>query len=198
MIGSVKGIIEMVRQESVVVQTASGIGFEVIVGKTDGYYKDKEATFLTYMQTREDGMSLFGFREESAYELFCSLIKIKGIGPKTAISMLAALPADEMLAAIETADVKVLKSLPGIGAKTASQMILDLKGKVVLPEQKAAKAPAKALNPVWQTTKDALLSLGYKPAALAELEEEMNAKAGMKEDEMLRKSLQWLAMKNGI
>ncbi|MCF0260512.1 MAG: Holliday junction branch migration protein RuvA [Erysipelotrichaceae bacterium] len=198
MIAYVSGTILAVRTESVVVQTAAGIGFEVITGKTDGFYKEKEVSFLTWMQAREDGMSLYGFQEESAYRLFCSLIKIKGIGPKTAISMLTALPAEEMTAAIESADVKVLKSLPGIGAKTASQMILDLKGKVVLPEQKTSSAPAKALNPVWASTKEALIALGYKSQALSELEKEMNEKTGMKEDEMLRKSLQWLALKNGI
>lgn len=195
MIASLNGKVIALRKQSILLEV-NGIGFEVLISNPEHYKLHQDIFMYTYMQTREDGMSLFGFDKEEEYELFCSLIKIKGIGPKTAIGMFKALSADEMLLAIENGDVKVLKSLPGIGAKTASQMILDLKGKVVLPAQDVRKPVID--NPAWQQTKEALLALGYKSFQLADLEEEMADKTGWSTDEMLRKSLQRLALRNGV
>ncbi len=198
MIASLKGTVLKIRSESLILDV-HGIGFEVIVGKTDGFSEGSELFLYTYLQSREDGQVLFGFRDETEYDLFVQLIKIKGIGPKTAVNMLSAMSSSAMLQAIETGDLKALKSLPGIGAKTASQIILDLKGKIVVEE----KEPQPDLfnhsaNPVWNETVQALDSLGYKPAQIQFLEEEMSRKVGLTANEMLKMCLKKLAANAGF
>lgn len=90
-----------------------------------------EVILYTYQHVREDAITLFGFPTMEEHDLFLQLISVNGVGPKTALGMLGVCPAKNMIAAIENNDVKVLKGLPGIGAKTASQIVLDLKGKLV-------------------------------------------------------------------
>ena len=99
----------------------------------------------------------------------------------------------EMIEAIENDDIKKLKSLPGIGAKTAGQIVLDLKGKFVSLET----SDGATSNPVWGQVQDALLSLGYKTNQLTKIKKELeNTELG--EDEMLRQALILLAKRNGV
>ena len=98
-----------------------------------------------------------------------------------------------MIEAIENDDIKKLKSLPGIGAKTAGQIVLDLKGKFVSLET----SDGAISNPVWGQVQDALLSLGYKTNQLTKIKKELeNTELG--EDEMLRQALILLAKRNGV
>lgn len=194
MIAFVEGNVRLVRKESVVLDV-HGIGYEVFVANPMAYPKDSWQFFYTYMAVREDAVILYGFAGEDEYEIFCRLINVKGIGPKTAMKALAVMGGQEMLKAIEEENVAALKKLPGIGAKSAGQIILDLKGKVILSDSAKASQPA---NPVWKETREALLSLGYKPAALESLEQEMIGNTTDSVDVMLRKCLQYLAARNGV
>ena len=98
-----------------------------------------------------------------------------------------------MIEAIENDDIKKLKSLPGIGAKPAGQIVLDLKGKFVSLET----SDGAISNPVWGQVQDALLSLGYKTNQLTKIKKELeNTELG--EDEMLRQALILLAKRNGV
>ena len=129
------------------------------------------------------------------YEVYLAnaLINVKGIGPKTAQTMLSVCSGKEMIEAIENDDIKKLKSLPGIGAKTAGQIVLDLKGKFVSLET----SDGATSNPVWGQVQDALLSLGYKTNQLTKIKKELeNTELG--EDEMLRQALILLAKRNGV
>ena len=128
------------------------------------------------------------------YDVFMRLINVKGIGPKTALNLLVACPAKEMVEAIENDDIKRLKALPGIGAKTASQIVLDLKGKFVSTPSKEDAIS----NPVWQECQEALIALGYKPVALNAIKKELSARKDLKADEMLRLALSMIAKRNGV
>ena len=99
-----------------------------------------------------------------------------------------------MIQAIEEDDVKLLKSLPGIGAKTASQIVLDLKGKFVSVETKEETIS----NPVWKETQEALVALGYKVNQLSGVRKELANKADLNVNEMLRMALAILAKRNGV
>lgn len=191
MIASVEGQIIRIRPESLLINV-HGIGFELFVANPGSYQLNSNVFFWTFMQVREEGMTLFGFPDEKAYELFVRLIKIRGIGCKTALNMLGAMDAAHMLEAIEHGDLKALKSLPGIGSKTASQIILDLQGKIVLP---ASEGPVQNtfFEPAWAETKEALLALGYKPVQLAGLEKEFGHRNDLSVDELLRLCLQRFA-----
>ena len=197
MIAMLKGTVFKIRHDSLILEVG-GIGFEVFVGDTLDFRHGEELTLYTYLQNREDGQVLFGFKDESAHDLFIRLIKIKGIGPRTAVNMLTKMSASDMAKAIETGDLKTLKSLPGIGAKTASQIILDLKGQIVIEEKDERAKPKRSANQIWAETMEALDALGYKPAQIAFLDEEMSGKVGLSSNEMLKICLKKLAMASGL
>lgn len=193
MIAFVSGKVKLIRKETIVIDV-QGIGYEVYTGNTFQFSLNQEVFLYTYQHVREDAILLFGFIEEQDYDVFMRLINVKGIGPKTALNLLVACPAKEMVEAIENDDIKRLKALPGIGAKTASQIVLDLKGKFVsMPSKEDAIS-----NPVWQECQEALIALGYKPVALNAIKKELSAREDLKADEMLRLALSMIAKRNGV
>lgn len=192
MIAFVNGIVKIIRNDRVVLDVR-GVGYEVYLANALSQKMNEELFLYTYQHVREDAILLFGFIKEEDYEVFMRLINVKGIGPKTAQTMLSVCSGKEMIEAIENDDIKRLKSLPGIGAKTAGQIVLDLKGKFVSLE--TSDSPVS--NPVWTQVQDALLSLGYKTNQLTKIKKEFeNTELG--EDEMLRQALILLAKRNGV
>ena len=163
----------------------------------------QEAVVYTYFQVREDAMSLYGFLNRQDREMFRQLIGVNGIGPKAALGLLGALRPDDLRLAILTGDVKAISRAPGIGAKTAQRIILDLKDKVsaeeMFPSVTASDGGAKAPEAVSLTAEsareavDALVALGYsnleasKAVKQVEVTEEMDAEA------VLKASLKYLA-----
>ena len=192
MIAFVNGVVRIIRNDRVVLDV-HGVGYEVYLANALSQKMGDELFLYTYQHVREDAILLFGFLKEEDYEVFMRLINVKGIGPKTAQTMLSVCSGKEMIEAIENDDIKKLKSLPGIGAKTAGQIVLDLKGKFVSLE--TSDSPVS--NPVWTQVQDALLSLGYKTNQLTKIKKEFeNTELG--EDEMLRQALILLAKRNGV
>ena len=192
MIAFVNGLVKIIRNDRVVLDV-HGVGYEVYLANALSQKMNEELFLYTYQHVREDAILLFGFIKEEDYEVFMRLINVKGIGPKTAQTMLSVCSGKEMIEAIENDDIKRLKSLPGIGAKTAGQIVLDLKGKFVSLE--TSDSPVS--NPVWTQVQDALLSLGYKTNQLTKIKKEFeNTELG--EDEMLRQALILLAKRNGV
>lgn len=192
MIAFVNGIVKIIRNDRVVLDV-HGVGYEVYLANALSQKMNEELFLYTYQHVREDAILLFGFIKEEDYEVFMRLINVKGIGPKTAQTMLSVCSGKEMIEAIENDDIKRLKSLPGIGAKTAGQIVLDLKGKFVSLE--TSDSPVS--NPVWTQVQDALLSLGYKTNQLTKIKKEFeNTELG--EDEMLKQALILLAKRNGV
>ena len=192
MIAFVNGVVRIIRNDRVVLDV-HGVGYEVYLANALSQKMGDELFLYTYQHVREDAILLFGFLKEEDYEVFMRLINVKGIGPKTAQTMLSVCSGKEMIEAIENDDIKKLKSLPGIGAKTAGQIVLDLKGKFVSLET----SDGATSNPVWGQVQDALLSLGYKTNQLTKIKKELgNTELG--EDEMLRQALILLAKRNGV
>lgn len=132
MIGFVKGKILSLTPETALIETASGIGFEVLV--TGSAYNalagKKEGEVFTYLQVREDGVSLFGFSSVEEKEMFLKLVSVSGVGPKLGITVLSSMTAGDVAAAIATNDVKRLSTAKGMGKKTAERIILELREKV--------------------------------------------------------------------
>lgn len=193
MIAFVSGKVRILRKETIVIDVHD-IGYEVFVGNPNAYSMNENVFLFTYQHIREDASMLFGFKSQEDYDVFMRLINVKGIGPKTALNLLAACPASQMVEAIENDDIKRLKSLPGIGAKTASQIVLDLKGKFVsLSSQNQVSA-----NPVWQECQEALISLGYKSNQLSGIRKELENRTDLKADQMLRLALSLIAKRNGV
>lgn len=193
LIAFLQGIIRLIRTDSIVLDV-QGVGYEVYINNPFSQKLGDELFVYTYQHVREDAILLYGFLKEKDYEVFMRLINVKGIGPRTALNLLGSCSGEQMIQAIEEDDIKRLKALPGIGAKTASQIVLDLKGKFVVESSQSSNLN----NPNWEECKEALLALGYRANQLSTIQKELVSQEDLGVDEMLRKALGILAKRNGV
>ena len=117
----------------IVVETSSGIGFEINIPAGSPLYKygeGEEITVFTAMIVKEDDISLYGFHNRESLDLFRMLITVSGIGAKGAMSIMGSMSADELRRAILFEDVKEISKANGVGKKTAERLILELKDKI--------------------------------------------------------------------
>jgi holliday junction DNA helicase RuvA len=169
MIGRIQGILVSVHPPRLLVD-CQGIGYEVDVPMSTLYQlpqAGQKITLLTHFQVREDAQQLFGFATETEREAFRQLIKISGVGSRTALAILSGMSVNELAQAIALQEANRLTQVPGIGKKTAERLCLELKGKLA-PD--LGIAPGKALPPDANSeVLQALLALGYseKEALLA-------------------------------
>ncbi|ELK45725.1 Holliday junction branch migration protein RuvA [Halobacillus sp. ACCC02827] len=138
MISYVRGIVTTLDEGSMTIET-NGIGYEILCANPFHFQDEmnQEVKVHTYHYIREDNQSLFGFRKKEDKQLFAQLLNVSGIGPKGALAILGTVSVPEFVSAIEQEDEKYLTKFPGVGKKTARQMILDLKGKLIvwLPDE---------------------------------------------------------------
>ncbi|MCG2808323.1 MAG: Holliday junction branch migration protein RuvA [Coriobacteriia bacterium] len=120
-------------------------------------------TIHTYLHVREDELSLYGFESHAERELFRKLITVSGVGPKVALAALSSFAPDVLVGAITGEDVAIVSSIPGVGKKTASRIILDLKDKFVGAVPGAGASSAPGAGSVAEA-RDALLSMGFSSA----------------------------------
>lgn len=193
MIAFIKGKVYSLGNDYIIIEN-QGIGYYVYVANTQNFFIQMETIIYTYQHVREDAISLFGFRSMEEHDLFMRLIGVKGVGPKTALSMLGVCSAKEMITAIETNDVNQLKKLPGIGAKTAQQIVLDLKGKLVEVPQECNKEE----NDDLKDALEALKALGYKQVDIQSIKKELVSHKGKTVDEYIRLALSILAKRKGV
>lgn len=177
MINYIKGELAEITENSIVVENG-GIGYEIFVpmslidriGKIGSTVK-----IYTYMHVREDLLQLFGFFGKDELEVFKLLITVSGIGPKGALGILSAMTADDLRFAVLSDDVKTISKAPGIGAKTAGKLVLELKDKLKLKdviedalERGEAKNGSSDLNngdrKMISDAVEALTALGYSSA----------------------------------
>ena len=202
MIGRLTGL-PLEDSDGALVVDVNGVGYELLVPQgTVGRASrgaDGSATFYVHTHVREDQITLFGFANEPERLAFRTLISIPNVGPKTALSVLSALPAAELARAIAAKDVKRLTDVPGIGKKTAERLVLELRDKlpILSPGGVAAQPPAKGA-PHAKSPREALLSalvnMGYRAVeaerAIAALEGRLD---GAPLAELLRDALALLA-----
>lgn len=193
MIAFIRGSVHSYNHDSLILEN-HGIGYRIYLSNPQLIDKNVEVILFTYQHVREDAITLFGFPTLEEHDLFLQLISVKGVGPKTALGMLAACPCKDMIAAIENNDIKVLKGLPGIGAKTASQIVLDLKGKLIQEiTDEEMKENQQLLDAV-----EALKSLGYKLSEIQSLKKELLKLENATTDQYIRKALTILAKRKGV
>ena len=131
MISYIKGKLEIKSKDYIVVDVG-GIGYKIFMSETaiNELEKGKEVKVFTYMRVREDDISLYGFLNNEELVTFELLISVGGVGAKSAITILSNITPSKFALAVITNDVNTLKKLPGIGAKTAARIILELKDKM--------------------------------------------------------------------
>jgi len=191
MIAFIKGKVHSYTLDWVILDCGN-IGYKIYFAHPEKLKLNEDVLLYTYQYIREDEHSLFGFLSQTDYELFTKLISVKGVGCKTANSIFASSNTDRLVQAIEVSDVDYLKKLPGIGAKTASQIILDLKGKLVSEHKEDSRLSKSLLD-----TFDALKSLGYKQSELNPLIKQLEINTDQSTDALLKLSLQILGQKRG-
>lgn len=165
-----------------VVINVNNVSYEVLVAHDQDFSLGEETTIYTHFVIREDEQYLVGFKSLDEKKAFMSLINVKGIGPKTAINALSATTANELFTAISANNVTFLKKLPGIGAKAASQIILDLKGQLT---------SSKADIHQYEQVRAALKSLGFKVKEIEEALARVSIPNGTNE-EILKEALRKL------
>jgi Holliday junction DNA helicase RuvA len=116
----------------------------------------------THLYVREDQLALFGAPEERQIKLFETLLGVSGIGPKAALTIMGTMPVDALQGAIASGNIQLLTRIPGIGAKSAARLVLELKGKIDANTLAAATPATVATGEVVE----ALSSLGYNPAEI--------------------------------
>ena len=146
-----------------VVIDVNGVAYEADVSMQTFYTLPpvgETVSLYTQLIVREDAHLLFGFGSHSERNTFRQLIKVSGIGAKTALGILSAMNADELAAAIAAEDIKRLSSAPGIGKKTAERMVLELRGKLT-PSGSAQAQPTAQAGDSSEDIVSTLLALGY-------------------------------------
>ena len=168
MIGYLKGKILSLTPETALIETASGVGFEVLVSGSafSALSGKKEGELYTYMQVKEDGVALFGFSSTEEKQMFLKLTSVSGVGPKLGIAVLSGLTVGDVAAAIATGDVKRLSSVKGMGKKTAERIIVDLREKVALSASAQTESGRVDETPIVgdEDSIVALMTLGFTRA----------------------------------
>ncbi len=132
MISYIKGTIELISENYIIIEN-NGIGYNISVSENTRNRlskKNEQTKIYTYMNVKEDGISLFGFLSMEELEIFNKLISVSGVGPKGALSILSVMSPSEIILAIITDDIQTLSKGQGIGKKTAQRIALELKDKV--------------------------------------------------------------------
>ncbi|MGC4375836.1 Holliday junction branch migration protein RuvA [Fictibacillus sp. Mic-4] len=195
MIENIRGTIEYICAEYAVIKTG-GIGYKILCPNPFIYQLDNEETIYTYQYVREDILALYGFKTRKERDLFIKLLNVSGIGPKGALAIVAFGRPEQVISAIEKEDEAFLIKFPGVGKKTARQMILDLKGKLSdfasdVPEEGLfANVPVEPSESLEEAI-EALAALGYAKKEINKILPELK-KEEMTTDQYIRLALQKL------
>ena len=165
MIGYLKGLI-IAKHPPVLLIDVVGVGYEVYASMNT-FYKlpevGKEANLYTHLVVREDVHALYGFYDMRERALFRELIKVNGVGPKVALSILSGIEPNQFVACVRDNDVTRLTTVPGIGKKTAERLIVELRSRLDQWESAAITTTGTSKIDTFQEAISALSALGYKP-----------------------------------
>ena len=150
-------------------------------------------TLVTYLNVREDALDLYGFKNDSERNLFLMLISISGIGPKLAVSILSGVELDELKSNIISGDIKSLTSIPGVGAKTAKRIIIELKDKLSKTTTTELGFEDDFASKISKDVLSALVGLGYSESRATEVIKRINpAKSNKSIESLIKESLKIL------
>ena len=167
MIESIKGAITAISPAAVTVETAGGVGYllNITLPTFTKLEHAAETRLLVHESIRDDAWVLYGFIDEDERELFRALVGVSGVGAGSARLILSAIPAADLRGVIAGGDAKRLKSVKGIGAKTAERIIVDLKDKIKADPSALLEQPAAVTTPAFDEALEALVILGFQRQA---------------------------------
>jgi holliday junction DNA helicase RuvA len=191
------------KDANLVIIDVGGVGYEVSIPLSTFYELSEigeDVTLRVQTIVREDAFQLFGFKTLREKELFLLLISVSGIGPKSAITALSGMSADEIISAIRTNNLVRLNAIPGVGKKTAERIVIELRDKITKlsviagEEMKSEGVPMSSGDAIMDDAISALTNLGYNNAAAEKaLNQAMQEGTEMSVQKLLRRSLQLLA-----
>ena len=171
-----------------IVVDVHGVGYQVVFANPYRLQDSlkKQIKVLVQQVVREDSITLYGFISNEERELFQRLISVSGIGPKSAMSILANDDTEGFVNAVESGNVTYLTKFPGVGKKTAQQIILDLKGKFEALPEETTKAVVSTNQATLEEAKEALLGLGYSAKEITKIWKSLEAAAPSTTQEALK------------
>ena len=204
MISFIKGKLVHIYDNVIIVEN-NGIGYEIFVPMSvigNMPLVGSEVMIYTYMHVREDVLQLFGFLDRDTLEIFKLLITVSGIGPKGAIGVLGTLSADDIRYAVMAEDAKTIAKAPGIGAKTAGKVVIELKDKLKVRDvAQNIQSEIDGQQSIFddggskQAVSDAieaLVALGYSATEAAKAVRKADAGDDVTVEELLKLSLKYL------
>ncbi|OFI48979.1 Holliday junction DNA helicase RuvA [Floricoccus tropicus] len=171
-----KGVLTKITPTYIVVEV-SGIGYILNVANPYSYshLMNSDVKIYVHQVIRDDAHSLYAFMNESEKNLFLKLISVSGIGPKSALAILATADNEGLVEAIHASDIKYLTKFPGVGKKTAMQMVLDLEGKFEIVAGTVQDPVANNENVELEEAMEALVALGYRATELKKVRTKLEA-----------------------
>ena len=181
--------------DSYVVLEVGGLGIKVNISANfaSKLVNEDLITLVTYLNVREDALALYGFKNDSERNLFLMLISISGIGPKLAVSILSGVELDELKSNILSGDIKSLTSIPGVGAKTAKRIIIELKDKLSKTITTELGFEDDFASKISKDVLSALVGLGYSESMATEVIKRIKpAKSNKSIESLIKESLKIL------
>ncbi len=194
MIDQISGKIISINDNYVVLEVG-GLGIKVNISANfaSKLVIEDLITLVTYLNVREDALDLYGFKNDSERNLFLMLISISGIGPKLAVSILSGVELDELKLNILSGDIKSLTSIPGVGAKTAKRIIIELKDKLSKTTTTELGFEDDNSSNISKDVLSALMGLGYSESMATEVIKRINpAKSDKSIESLIKESLKIL------
>ena len=194
MIDQISGKIISINDNYVVLEVG-GLGIKVNISANfaSKLVNEDLITLVTYLNVREDALDLYGFKNDSERNLFLMLISISGIGPKLAVSILSGVELDKLKLNILSGDIKSLTSIPGVGAKTAKRIIIELKDKLSKTTTTELGFEDDYSSNISKDVLSALVGLGYSESMATEVIKRINpAKSDKSIESLIKESLKIL------
>lgn len=193
MIGYLKGKILSLSADTALILTG-GVGYEVLCSSSAAaeLTGKEEGELYTYLQAREDGISLYGFVSPAEKNMFLKLVSVSGVGPKLGMAVLSGMDINALAVAIASSDVKRLSAVKGLGKKTAERIILELREKVSHEASAAPVAEGVSSLPVSEDDEDAvvaLMSLGFTRAESTKAIGRAHAQGAVAIEDVIRAAL---------
>ena len=201
MIGRLSGTL-IQKQPPLLMIDVHGVGYEVQAPMSTFYQLpelNQPVILLTHMVVREDAQLLYGFHDESERLLFKSLIKVNGVGPKLALTILSGISAREFVVAVKNNDESGLVRLPGIGKKTAQRLIVEMRDRLDdwqtntvdttdNTDDRAAESSTRETDKVKEAI-SALIALGYKPVEASRMVNRLDLQGFQSSEDMIKQAL---------
>ena len=199
MIGRIRGTLVHKRPPEILVEVA-GVGYEIQVPMTTLFRLPElgvDVSLLTHFVVREDAQLLYGFIDEQDRSLFRQLIKVNGVGPKLALTILSGMDSTSFVRCVQRDDMSSLVALPGVGKKTAERLLIEMRDKLKdWLAQAGANDPTAVegslhapLTDIVTDAEGALIALGYKPQLASRMVAAINDESVDDSEELIRRAL---------